>query len=350
MVQGADRDRSGFFCQVTGFEGFQEEILRLRNSNRERPETLEYLNWRYRSTDDAPEPRVFWLLQAAGERVGMVSAIFRPYLVNNERVLTAVIGDISLDARLRGRGLGKVLLRFMTHHLDEFFPRQPAFVIPTEAARRTLARVGWVTGGTLVPHVCVLDATSYLRAILHSARLARAIAGRLRAAVRAIMRLRVPGDGVLFLTSARNNCVLGLPCGFTRRADVARDLAPAELSWRYAQHPHVRFVVGRYYRADMLRGFVVFEDDSQTQACSVYDLTATEPADLRAMLALLVLRGMAAELTSVRMILDNRHPARGCLRGLGFIARPADSVFQVHSSNGMAERAIWRVTQGDKDT
>jgi len=343
-------DHSGFFCQVTGFEGFQEEILRLRNANRERPETLEYLNWRYRSTADAPEPRVFWLLQAAGERVGMASAIFRPYLFNNERVLTAVIGDISLDARLRGRGLGKVLLRFMTQYLDEYFPRQPAFVIPTEAARRTLASVGWVTAGTLVPYVCVLDAMRYLRAIERSATLARVIAGRLQSAVRALTRLRVPHDGVLFLSSAQNGCEPDLARALPRGAGVVRDMAPSALSWRYAQHPHARFVFGRYYRADMLRGFVVFEDDSQTQTCSVYDLTATEPADLRAMLALLVLRCLAAELTSVRMVLDNRHPARGWLRGLGFIARRADSVFQVHSPDGVAERAVWRVTQGDKDT
>ncbi len=341
-------DQSGFFCQVTGFEGFQEEILRLRNANRERPETLEYLNWRYRSTADAPEPRVFWLLQAAGERVGMASAIFRPYLVNDERVLTAVIGDISLDARLRGRGLGKVLLRFMTHYLDEHFPRQPAFVIPTEAARRTLASVGWVTAGTLVPHVCVLDARRYLRAILRHATLARAIAGWFRAAVLAMTRLRAPRDGVLFLSNAADGCELNLADAFSRGVGVVRDLAPAALGWRYAQHPHARFVFGRFYRADVLRGSVVFEDDSQT--CSVYDLTATEPADLRAMLALLVLRCLAAELGSVRMVLDNRHPARGCLRGMGFIARRADSVFQVHSPDGAAERAVWRVTQGDKDT
>ena len=55
----------------------------------------------------------------------------RPYRFENERVFTAVIGEISLDARWRGRGLGQVLLRFMTQHLDQHFPRAPALVIPT---------------------------------------------------------------------------------------------------------------------------------------------------------------------------------------------------------------------------
>jgi len=343
-------DQSGFFCKVTGFEGFQEEILRLRNANRERTETLDYLNWRYRSAPDAPGPRVFWLFEAAGERVGMASAIFRPYRIDNERVFAAVIGDISLDAGLRGRGLGQVLLRFMTQYLDEHFPGQPAFVIPTEAARRALASVGWVASGTLVPHVCVLDAMRYLRATLHSEWLAAAVAKCLQDAVRALARRRARPDGVLFLSSACEDSDPDIAGARPPQLGAVRDLRPDELSWRYAQHPHTRFVFGRYYRADAQRGFVVFEDDAQTQTCSIYDLTATDATDLRSMLALLVLRGLAAELTSIRIVLSDRHPATKSLRGLGFIARRSDSLFQVHSSNGVAEKAVWRISQGDKDT
>ena len=342
-------EHTGFSCAVTGFEGLQDEILRLRNANRERPETLDYLNWRYRSAAEAPEPQVFWLLNRSGERVGMASAIFRPYRINNERVLTAVIGDISLDARWRGQGLGQMLLRFMTQQLDARFPQHPAFVIPTEAARRTLASVGWVTPGILVPYVCVLDAMRYLTT-LPSPRLAAAIARRLRSAVRAFMRLRAPRDGVLLLSSARDGTALDLPAIAPGPAGAVHELGPAELDWRYTQHPHAHFVFGHFYRADTLRGFVVFEDDALTQTCTIYDLKANDPVDLRALLALLVLRGLTAELASLRMVLDNRHPARTCLRALGFIARRADSVFQVHSCTGIAERSAWRITQGDKDT
>jgi GNAT superfamily N-acetyltransferase len=335
---------------VTGYEGLQHEIVLLRNANRDRPETLDYLKWRYRSVPDAPEPRVFWLLHPSGERVGMASAIFRPYRINTERVLTAVIGDISLDARWRGRGLGQVLLRFMTKYLDEHYPRQPAFVIPTESARRALASLGWITPGTLVPYVCVLDATPYLGATLRSQRLAGVIAGRLQSAVRAITRLSAPRNGALFLSNARDDSTFELAGAPSASPGAVHDLGADELNWRYAQHPHTRFVYGRFYRADSLRGIVVFEDDVLTRTCSIYDLRASDPTDLRAMVALLVRRGLAAELTSVRMTLDNRHPARSCLRGLGFIARRADSVFQVHSCSGLAENATWRVTQGDKDT
>src|SRR2546429_9517048 len=154
---------------------FRSQILGLRNANRDEPETLEYLAWRYRRSADSPEPQVFWLLTPERQRIGMASVVFRPYWSNNTRVQTAVVGDISLDTRWRGRGLGQALLRFMTEYLDVHFPQQPAFVIPTEAARRALSKVGWVTSGTLVPHVYVLDPTRYVRALVRSGWLATRI-------------------------------------------------------------------------------------------------------------------------------------------------------------------------------
>src|SRR5262249_887286 len=150
----------------------------------------------------------------------------------------------------------------------------------------------------------------------------------------------------LFLSNARDDLELDLAITGARAAGMAHDLGPAELRWRYAQHPHACFVFGRYYRGDALLGLVVFEDDLQTQTCSIYALSARAPGELRSMLALLVLRSLAAELTSLRIVLNDQHPLAASLRALGFIARAADSVFQVHSRSGRAEKAIWYVTHG----
>ena len=168
--------------------------------------------------------------------------------------------------------------------------------------------------------------------------------------VRGLTRLHVPRDGALFLGNAQDGPAFELINPLAPHGCAMHDLGPEELHWRYAQHPHSHFVFGRFYRAGALRGFVVFEDDVSAQTCTIYDLTAGNAEDLGALLALLVRRSLAAELTLLRMIVDNRHPARSLLRRLGFVARRADSVFQVHSSNGVAENTAWRVTQGDKDT
>ena len=344
-------DGGEFSCEVTGFHGYEQQILGLRNANRGEPETLEYLAWRYRRSADSPEPQVFWLLSPDRQRVGMASVVFRPYWSNNTRVQTAVVGDISLDTRWRGRGLGQVLLRFMTEYLDENFPQQAAFVIPTEAARRALSKVGWVTSGALVPHVCVLDATRYVRALVRSGWLATRIARRMRAVERIVTRLRATRVGSLHLKDTLDESLLEFARRLPPPGGAVRELGPESLNWRYGQHPHTRFTFARFARSGETRGLLIFEDSTLEQTWSIYDLAAKTPADLSTMLTLFVQRAQSApDLVTLRVTLDERHPCRTHLRTLGFIARRPDTVFQVHSHSGIAERLAWCVTQGDKDT
>jgi GNAT superfamily N-acetyltransferase len=344
-------DSGEFSCEVTGFHGYEQEILRLRNANRENPETLEYLVWRYQRSSDSPEPRVFWLLTSERRRIGMASVVFRPYWINNMRVQTAVVGDISLDTGWRGRGLGQVLLRFMTEYLDAHFPQQPGFVIPTEVARRALASVGWVTPGALVPHVYVLDFTRYVRALVGSGWLAARIAGQIRKLARVVARARVPRDGTLHFKDALDEPLFEFARRLPASEGAVHDIGPEALKWRYVQHPNTRFTFATFSRSGAVRGFLVFEESTLERTCSIYDLAARTRGDLRAMLALFILRGLSTPgLITLRVLLDDRHPFRTCIRRLGFIARRPDTVFQVHSPSGTAERLAWRVTQGDKDT
>jgi GNAT superfamily N-acetyltransferase len=341
-------DTGAFSCLVTGFPGQEPEILRLRNTNRRTPETLAYLTWRYRATADAPPPCVYWLLDPQGQRVGMAAAIFRPYRVNGTRVQTAVIGDISVDARLRGQGLGQILLRSMTAHLQQQFPRHPALVIPTESARKTLATVGWQTGGALVPLVYVLDPAHYVKRWLHSETLAKRVARCVRGAERLWVRRHVPRNGTLQLSDTMEDALLRFAQRLPASPGVVRDLGPEFLQWRYAQHPRTRFTFATFKRLGQVRGFLVFEATSMEGTCSIYDLVGETADDLRAMLALFVLRSLATPgLATLRILLDEQHPGRAQLRRLGFIARAADAVFQVRDV--AAPQAAWHITQGDKD-
>jgi GNAT superfamily N-acetyltransferase len=341
-------DLGAYSCAVTGFAGLEPEILRLRNTNRTIPETLAYLTWRYRASADAPPPCVYWLLDPNGQRVGMASAIFRPYRVNGTRVQTAVIGDISVDARLRGHGLGQMLLRSLTTHLNQQFPQHPALVIPTESARRTLASVGWQTGGSLVPLVYVLDPARYVKPLLRSEALANTASRSIRAAERLLVRRHVPRHGVLHLNGTPEDALLQFAQRLPASPGVVRDLGPEFLQWRYAQHPHTRFTFASFKRLGEIRGFLVFEDSSMEGTCSIYDFVGKTAQDLRAMLALFVLRSLATPgLVTLRVLLDEHHPGRAQLRRLGFIARSADAVFQVRQMS--APQVAWQITQGDKD-
>jgi GNAT superfamily N-acetyltransferase len=343
-------DSSGFSCAVTGFAGMEAEVLRLRNTNRDTLETLPYLTWRYRAATDAPPPCVHWLLDPGGQRVGMAAAIFRPYWVNGERVQVAVIGDISVDAGLRGRGLGRMLLRSMTTDLDERFSEHPALVIPTESARRTLAALGWHAVGELAPLVCVLDPTRYIQRMVRSQSPAAALARVIRAAARVRVRRHIPLGGVLRLSDSIQEPLREYLRRLPAAGGVMRDLGPESLVWRYAQHPRIKFTFATFTRSGETRGFLVFEDHTLAGTCSIYDLVGETAADLRAMLALFVVRSLSTPgLVTLRVLLDGRHPARVELRRVGFIARPADAVFQVHCRDASAQRLGWRITQGDKD-
>jgi GNAT superfamily N-acetyltransferase len=342
---------SAVTCVVTGFEGMEQEILRLRNTNRDTSETAAYLSWRYQSAADCPPPCVYWLLTDAGERIGMAAAIFRPYLVKGRLTQVAVIGDISLDARWRGRGLGQKLLQFMTQHLDASFPGQPALVIPTESARRALAACGWSTAGSLAPWVCVVDAADYLRPFTRSAALARLLARGVRVVSRAFVSRHVPLGGTLKVSDLPDASIGPQARAQAATGIVTRDLDAQLLGWRYTRHPHTAFRFATFSRAGVARAFLAFEESTHPGTCAVYDLWALSAADARALLALFMRRALtAAQLTSVRVLLDERHPWRAELRRLGFIARPVEAVFQVHSSDGSAAHLTWQISQGDKDT
>ncbi len=338
-------------CAVSGYAGMEQEILRLRNTNRDNPETAAYLSWRYQCAPGAPAPLVYWLLAGDGERIGMAAAIFRAYWIEGVLTQVAVIGDISVDARWRGRGLGQRLLRFMTQHLDENFHAHPALVIPTESARRALEQCGWNTAGSLAPWVCVVDAADYLRPYTRSTLLARALARALRAGTRAFVGRHVPRDGTLQVSDLPDATIGEHARALAAGGAATRDLGAQVLGWRYTRHPHTAFRFATLSRAGVARAFLAFEESSHPGTCAIYDLWAASAADARALLALFLRRALtAAQLKSVRVLLDERHPWRAELRRLGFIARPAEAVFQVHSRDGSAARLNWQLSQGDKDT
>lgn len=335
---------------VSGFTGREQDILRLRNANRESPETLAYLRWRYECAEDAPPPCIFWLLTPQGEAVGMAAAIFRPYWLNGARVHIAVIGDISLDSQWRGRGLGQRLLRFMTAYLDEHFPQHPALVIPTESARRALARVGWIAAGELAPLVLVLEPAHYLRRIGRSSILAAALGRPLRACLRAWVGRHVTGQGTLQISgtlepSPQARWLRAAPAGAAERV-ASQEL----LAWRYLRHPHTRFRFATLRRAGAETGLLVFEDSRLTDTCTIYDLFYATDADLLELLSQFVRRCLSTPgLAAVRVLLDARHPARAQLRRVGLITRPSEAVFQVHSANAAPPPVTWHLSQGDKD-
>lgn len=333
-------------CVETPYQGFEDELLRLRNSNREQSATREYLDWRYEQEEGAPAPRIFWLLAPTGERIGVATAIFRAYRRDDVRTYVAVVGDISLDPAWRARGLGRQLLQHMTDALAA--DGSVALVLPTEAARKSLQAIGWSTIGELVPRVLLTDVTQRLKRAVRIGWIA-ACGGRVfKAVMRPRLRKHIESSCQLQLATQFDASFDELWNEHPKRDRVLRDLSSRTLDWRYARHPNTRFEVACLKRGDRLAGYLVFNLAPHYATCFIYDFVANTEADARCLMALFALHCMSLDQQDViRIVLDDKHPYVPLLSALGFLKREPRVPLQVYPVT--AAQDVWSLSIGDKD-
>lgn len=337
---------------VTGYAGFEDEILRLRNANRSNAQTRGYLDWRYRGLVNAPEPKVFWIRSASGHAVGMSSLIFRRYWENNRQLHLAVLGDISLDANSRGKGLGQQLFKFVRRYIDEHLPDCSAFVIPNAAAQTGLTSAAWRIGGRLTSYVFLLDPTEKLHGLLRYRWLAMRVAWLIKKFISGILQFHLQQGCSMHLVAGPDDSFQALWKTLPKEGLILRDRGLASLTWRYADHPHEQFKFAKFTRSGELLGYVIFKLSQEDKTCFVYDIVVTKQEDLKSIVALFVMHCNDREdIGTIRLLLNDNHPYCRNLWMAGFIPRRASGVFQVYLPNGRAQEAscTWAITWGDKD-
>lgn len=348
-VSGAS---GGYKLMLTSYTGHEDQILRLRNANRGTVQSREYLDWRYHSLPGLPAPRIAWLLSGSGEAVGMAAAIFRSFWIDGVVSNVAVVGDISLDQRLRGQGLGQTLLAGLTRELEQGAAGGRALVIPNDAARRSLDGLGWRRAGQLVPHVCPVDPAMSLTRRGRNAALAAALGAPLRGALSLAARIHARKGVAIRLTDNFDESFDHLWARLPKSGLILSDRASATLTWRYHDHPTRRFKVARFMRDAELRGYVVFEIAQPESEWSIQDIVVAEPRDLACMLALLILHSLdGGGVSAIRLSLSDDHPYSRRLWRLGFVPRAPQGAFQVLEATppGTRFKGSWCLTQGDKD-
>jgi hypothetical protein len=348
----AGQGMEGYRFTVTGYRGFEAEILRLRNANRSRAQSASYLDWRYASQDGTPEPKIFWMNDRDGRSCGMAALIFRRFWLNNALQSVAVLGDISLNADLRGRGLGDSLLKFVAADLDRNHPDSLGFVMPNEVAQRSLASAGWTVGGTLRPYVFLLNPEQKLRRFTERSWLARALAGGAARILTGIARMHLKKDYSLEVVEDLDNALDVLWQRFDKARLALSDRGREVLRWRYIDHPQYRFKLAKLNRLGQPAGYLVYRVSDAERECSIYDLLLSRDSDLGCMLALLVEHMSKEGGTDIlRLMLNNDHPYGNQLWKLGFIPRSPWGVFQLYGRTAQARLAAsrWFLTYGDKD-
>jgi GNAT superfamily N-acetyltransferase len=342
----------GYRVVTTGYAGLEREVLRIRNANRSQQRSPQYLDWRYQTEAGAPEPRIFWIRDHNDRAVGMASWIFRSFWLDGKPEYVALLGDISLDSHLRGKGLGKFLLKCMTEELDIRDPSRLALVIPNDVAQGVLASLGWTTKERFISHVYLFNPENRLRQLLRSAWLAKGIAWPAARLMAGIARgYRKHGYSLdanreldrsfdtLWERVDKKNVVLG-----------ARSVRA--LAWRYINHPQMEFQLSKLNCRGELAGYIVYTTSEKSRECYVYDLLVYEQHDLLCMLALFVEHiAKQGNIDCLRIALNAHHPYGSRLLKLGFVPRKQAEVFQLYGATALrrSRPLKWFVTQGDKD-
>jgi hypothetical protein len=278
----------------------------------------------------------------------MAAVIARPYWFDGKAASVGVLGDISLDASRRGKGLGRLLLASMTAHCDKEHPERMQFVIPTEAAQRTLESVGWRVGGKLIQHVMLLDPREKLDERFGNAALSRAVGRIYKVLLRTMLWLKTSRQFSLQVGMQFDESFERFWREFPKRGVCLADRSVATLRWRYAGHPHHEFKVASLVGRDGLAGYLVYERHGAE--CSIYDVLAQSRPHLNRMLALFVRQTLAEGLASIRVTLNDRHPYRPVFRWMGFATRES-VLFLLHGASQPQPNGplTWVLTQGDKD-
>ncbi len=352
--------QEAYSFSVSGYEGHEAEVLDLRNRNRAAPCAGSYMDWRYRGEEGAYDPLIYWAHSDEGEPVGMAGVIFRPYWIGDERRYFAVLGDVSLDEGLRGKGIGKRMLEYMTQHLRATHGQTVngrdgvacCFVIPTETLGSCLLSCGWEDSQAFVWYLWVIDPTYKLEEWIG----AKALPPLVREIPRKITGLRIgAGKGPELDAEPVGQVDEAFDRFWNELAKddlILRDRCAASLRWRYETHPDRPYEFRKIMQKGTMVGYVVCDRDEHGN-CWVNDLLA-----LRTELVPSVVRAFLREewkngrTRVVRLKLSRNHPYESELLRCGFLRRSYQDSYQVCWLGGNAAKGgkNWFLSSGDKDT
>ena len=336
---------------VTPYRGHEEEILRIRNNNRSEPQTRDYIEWRYAGEKSPYFPIIYWVHLSDGTRVGMASINFRPYWADNKLLYFAVLGDISLDVKMRGKGIGKRLLQYATTHIKNK-PYDCSLVIPNDAIKRSLDSLGWITPEPFAWYIWFINPASKIYELLKI----KIIANVLSAAYAVIIRIKLSPFKIdryqIEAVEAFDESFDALWKSYKKTGIILRDRSRASLQWRYERHPCRKYSTTRILHEGNFIGYVIYElaDDRK---CFIVDMLMIENKFIKPAMKIFlqyVARNKVADI--VRFKLNMNHPYARKLKEMGFIRKMEGDVFKtfVPDKTTFPVSCKWFLTRGDKDT
>jgi len=337
---------------VTGYAGYEEEALRIRNANRPFSRTPQAAAWHYKSLAGAPEPKVFWVRDMANQAVGMASVVYRPYWVDGRQEYFGVLGDISLASDMRGKGIGKQLMLFIDQHLDTAVPAYRGFVMANTAGQKTAASGGWRTEGQLVLHVMPINLLAKAGKMIGKLRAQPVKRGIFTAILKRLLNFYIPKGYSIRLNDTLDENFDGLWEAYPKTGLIFEDRSAASLKWRYLDQPGHDFIIATLHYQNKLAGYAVIKMTDDRRTCEICDLLVAKPHSVECLLAALIIQCIQQyPVIEARIILGDSHPYRKHFWKLGFIRRAIPGAYQSYGPDGRTidRNLVWMITAGDKD-
>ncbi len=337
---------------ITPYKGFEKDVLRLRNDNRERPASRSLLDWRYEARESSRPSLIFWVHDKQGGRVGMAGVAFRPYWVNRQLYHFAVTGDISLNKAFRGKGLARKLFYFMNEYMDKN-GLSPAFVIPNPAAQRSLSSAGWKRQQPMINHVFYINPGEKASQLLKSKAISFCLATIYKRLVSLWLKM-IPSKGISLEHADPDDPQIEMFWrDFQRENLIIRDRSPVIMKWRYGIHPSNNFTVIKFLKQSVCVGFLTYLENKAIKAISIYDFIMSRKNLVQPAMGLFIRQvGLNKDINSIRITQNSNHSYSGILSRTGFVRRNSDSVIQTYGMSKTDEYAnsVWFINSSDKDT
>ncbi len=338
---------------ITPYQGFEDEVLRIRNRNRSIPRTRSYIDWRYLGQNSQSPPEIFWIKASTGAFIGMAALVYRPYWLGNKKYELMVFGDISLDREYRGTGLADKFFLFIQEQIKK--KTSPcAFVIPNIAARKLLGRCGWQEKERLVHHVLLLNPKKKIQELV-----------KIEIVSCMLNKLYLFFLKIKFRAARTDGLALNIVSGFSEEFDAfwesfkknnicIRDRSCRSLQWRYRDHPDSEsFSIATCHLSGNFIAYLVYSVNTEAKTLTVYDLMVMEAKHTCGFIKLFIdFVKENIQVDSIRIVLNEGHPYCSYLKKIGFSARKGGQSIQILVPN-RAEASLngyrWALTAGDKD-
>jgi len=339
---------AGISFRTLPYEQCVDVVSAFRNSQREAQRDLAYFEWRYAGRPNGRAAHVTMGFDETGTAVAAASLIPHEFSVAGVVCLAGMVGDVSVAASMRGRGVAAALLAEL---LGAALARGLAacFVLPNQELTGSLTRAGFQTVGEIRRAIRLLSVQQRLRTRF----------GMLGGLAGSLLDVALNASDALSGDATHGKYTVAMPQDFDSSYDSLWDRLPkantglalrnrSYLQWRFRNKPGAPYRIFELRRGAELAGYVIHH--TEERVALVDDFLAEDAAAAQALgkAFAAAARGAAwGDAIQVRYVEQPDLPSPW--RGGRYVMRADVQRVMWATAPGLPAPRHWFVTPADKD-